>query len=284
MEASFFASYQLPSLSQVRIYDNSVFDDLTPYDINATRLLFSTVNSRNNANTQVTEIIAFKEYIVTFGVIFVNGRTFVTGDTIYMANNASISSRSSNYKVAETGFYGIRSTYLPTESYVSYTPGQMLYGENGLYFTDNVVTLKYELYSTKYSAGVVSVSEETQFIVTGNQGNSITISGQTFYVGEVFKKTANFTFSNASGTNYVVKFEASTEKNFRTWYYNWILWSNYFNTISTSYQVSQSFLADFLAVTARINQCDLYDYQNFNTSLQSVQDLMNDVNSNYQIK
>lgn len=285
MEASCFFTYNIANLSQVRVYDNSIYDTLTPYDINATRILFSTVNTRNNIDEDVTELIAFKEYIVTSGSTMINRMPYSVGDIIYLANDTT---PTGTFTIAETGYYGIRSTYLPVEPYVAYTPSQMIYGQTGLYYPDNVITCRYELFSTKYEPGSITVSGDTTFIVIGDQGGLIRLGNHifapTFYVGEVFTVDYNFDFENLTGDNQIVQFEAETEKNFRTWYQNWTLWSSYFNTISTSYQVSQSFLASFLGATARINQCAMYENQDFNTSLQSVQDLMNDVNDNYQIK
>jgi len=241
MEASFFAAYDLPNLSQVRIYDNSIYGTTSPYDVNATRLMFSTVNTRNQINEDVTDLIAFKEYIVTSGFVVINRVQYDIGNKIYLAND---STPSGTFKIAETGYYGIRSTFLPTDSYAAYTPSQMIYGQTGLFYPDNVITCRYEMYNTKYQEGeTITISEPTQFIVIGTQGDSIGISVSTYYVGEVFTKIAPFGFLNLTGTNYVVKLESETEKNFRTWYENWTLWSQYFNTISTSYQVSQSFFS-----------------------------------------
>jgi len=152
MEASFFTAYNLPSLTEVRIYDNSVYDTVTPYDINATRLMFATVNTINTINENVSQLIAFKEYVVISGSIQINRIVYSTGETIYLANDTDISDEvlAGDVLVSETGYYGIRSTFLPSDSYVSYTPSQMIYGQTGLYYPDSVVTLRYELYSTKY--------------------------------------------------------------------------------------------------------------------------------------
>lgn len=282
MTPSFLTTYNLPDLTYVRIYDNSVFDITTPQSsINATRLMFATVNSVNQINTNVKDLIAFKEYIVTAGSAIINGVTYGVGDLIYLALNTTIGDEAT---VSETGYYGIRSTYLPNGSYVQYSPSQMIYGVTSLTFPDNVITLRYELYQDEFAAGSVTVSAETQFIVKGTQNDFITIGSETYYVGEVFTRNSNFTFANGQGTNFVVAFTASTTSAFRTWYQNWKLWEEYVNKIATSYQLSQSFLADFNAITARIQQEGMFENQSFSVSLQGVQDLMEEVLQNYQLK
>lgn len=279
MTPDFTIAYEIANLKNVLIYDTSVFDSSTLIqDVQSVRMLFATVNSVNTAQKNVTSLIAYKQYVVTSGSISINGHSYVNGDYIYLVNDIVISG---NVSIDETGYYATIVNWIPsTGTFVSFTPSQLIYGCTDAIFPDNVFTMNYELYGVKIIAAT-SLTNTTQYIVNGSQENSILLNGSTYYVGEIFTTVNTNAFTNVTGTNFVCPLINISTGYFRTWYHNWIIWSQYINTISTNYQLSEQTEANFLAITARINQCDLYESQQFGVSLNGIQDLINNVNTQY---
>lgn len=280
--AGFIVSYNIGALAEVFVQDNSIFSNVLISSVNATRFKFATVNSTNAPQTDVDEVLAGYEYEVISGSFESYGRTFVAGDIFILYNNVTLPS--SGVQVDQTGYYAPVTTYLPADTTpVSFLPSQT--GQSNItYYNDEVFTCIYELYTTKSGAGSVTVSGDTQFIVIGTQGDYIEIGSEQYYVGEVFVKDATFTFSNGSGTNYVVEYDTESTGYFRTWYYNYTLWKEYFSYIATTYQQPANIIVDFNNVTARINQCAIYEEQQFGVSLAGINDLQTDINTNYQLK
>lgn len=279
MTPNFLVAYNVPYLSQVRIYDTSVYDSSTIISsIQAMQLLFATVNSVNNVQTNVTDLVAYKQYVVTSGTVVINGHTYTVGDYIYLVNDTQTAGVN---EITETGFFSGIITWVPSSgTYVAFSPSQILYNDSSITYPDNVFTLQYNMFGAKIGASTALMSA-TQYIVQGTQGDSILLNGETWYVGETFTTNNTNAFTNVTGTNFVCPFVDATAGYFRTWYQNWTIWSNYFNQIATNYQVTQELMARFMAVTARINQCAIYEGQQFGVSLQGINDLITDVNTNY---
>jgi len=280
---NYLISYDVDNLTLVTVRDNTTFDLTTPItSIYGTRFKFATNQSLAAPTTNIsdTEISAFVEYEVASGTFTYLGRTFVTGDIFCFSQDTTIPS---TVVVNETGYFIPISTYLPTNTGgVSFTPTQTGLGGSDVYFPDLAYSLTYQLYSTRYGAGSVTVASSTTFLVTGASENDyITISGETYYVGEVFTKSTTFTFANGSGTNYVVEYENEVTDYFYTYYEAWGIFRNYVQTMATSYQVSQQVYSDFLKILSRLNQIAMYAEQNFGVSLEGVQALLDDIDTNY---
>ena len=278
--ANYIVSYEVQDLTEVTIRDCSTFDQATPpSSINGVRFKFATVNSLASPATNVATTTAFKQYEVVSGTFSQYGITYTSGDTFYFPNSITIPNTA---QVNETGYFIPTSTYLPSNSGgATFTPTQMGLSGSDLYFTDNVFQCIYELYSTKWQAGTVTVAVDTQFLVVGDNDGYITIGGETYYTGAVFNKSTNFTFANGNGTNFVVEYLTEKDDYFYTWYYSWGVWSNYFNKISTTYQLNQQVFSDFMNITARINTAAMYGQQQYGVSPQYVQSLLDQVQFNY---
>lgn len=285
MKADLIISYDINNLTEVEFTDNSVYDVSTTLpEINAVRFRFGSVNSLNQVTTGITntDTVAFKEYEVTSGTLNVQGRTFNIGDVFCLSQSITIPS---NVIIAETGYFIPYTDYLPSDANPdTFTPSQTGLFEGDVVFTDNVFDLTYTLFKQKFAIGSITLSTPTKFIVTGTQGNYITIGSEEYYVGEVFTKSANFTFANGSGTNFIVKYETEAQIYFRTWGENWNVWVDYMNEISTSYQVSQRLLADYLKVTANIQACAMYEEQQFGVSPSYIQTLLDQTNNIYPLR
>jgi len=279
MEANFTVAFDIADLETVRFYDTTNYGTSSPLNVGAVRFLSATVNSVYGASQNVTDLKAWNQYVVLSGSVTINGRVYTTGDYIYLANDTTIPSV--GFVVAYTGFYGGITTWLPSSgTFVEFTPSQMIYNQNSVIFPDNVFTTQYELYGSKIATGY-TIPLNTKCIVTGTVGNNIEYDGVIYYVGEVFTTNTVDQFINNSGTNYVCPLLSEYTGYFRTWYQNWTIWGKYFNEIATSYQTTAEFNADFVAVTARINQQTMFEEQQFGVSLVGINDLLQDVIQNY---
>jgi hypothetical protein len=279
MEANFTVAFDIADLQTVRFYDTTNCGTSSLLNVGAVRFLFATVNSVYGASQNVTALKAWNQYVVLSGSVTINDRIYTTGNYIYLANDTAIPS--TGVVVAYTGFYGGITTWLPSSgTFVEFTPSQMIYNQNSVIFPDNVFTTQYELYGAKIASGS-NLPINTKCIVTGTVGNSIEYDGIIYYVGEVFTTSTTTQFTDNSGTNYVCPLLSEYTGYFRTWYQNWTIWGKYFDKIATSYQTTTEFNADFVAVTARINQQAMFEEQQFGVSLVGINDLLQDVIQNY---
>lgn len=279
MNADFIPAYNVADLTEVRIYDSSTYDTTTISDIGAVRMLFGNVPAINGVDTNVTTLYAWNQYIVTSGSVSLYGKTYTTGDYIYLANTVTISNES--VTVSQTGYYGGITTWTPSSgTYASFTPSQSIYNSNNIYYPDYVFLLQYELYGQRI-AHSVALTDAIQYIVTGDAGNYITYGGATYYVGEVFTTSGTDPFTNGVGTNYVNPLVASTTQPFYTWYNNWNLLSAYMDKIAKSYSTTADFQADFVAVYARNNANSMFAEQNFGLSLTGIQNNLDSTLANY---
>lgn len=193
-------SYDRYTLGEINIYDSSTYpvSGVQITDINQVRFRFATVNTVDNAG-EVTTMLAWHEYLlVGSGSIVVNGTTYNAGDTVIFANDIT-PSIPNGLTILETGYYSPYSSFLPWQPpyYASFSP--TLVGLTGTNFEDSIMNITYDVYNTSYSTGSVTVSSLTRFIVKGTENDSITIGGQTFYTGEEFTKSSNFTFAQSVG-------------------------------------------------------------------------------------
>jgi len=194
--ANAMISFDEDALSTIEVYDASTYTSPSIVsDVTAVRIMFATVNSVNSAGS-VGTIKAWTEYTAD-QPLTINGVSYATGDTIYLSSNYTLSGSNT---VTETGFYGERTSWLPSNAtYTFFTPSQC-YNTTAVSFTDNVFTMKYELYTTTYNTGPILV--DGTYIVTGNEPNRyVEINGsRRYYRGEVFQATSldNLTFTDES--------------------------------------------------------------------------------------
>ncbi len=276
MTADLLISYNVNDLTTVSLRDNSIYDTVTIQNVNATRFRFATANSLNAPTKNVTIAQAFTEYVVRSGTFTNNGVTYTTGNVFCFIANVSLPN---TCVVDATGYYIPVSTYLPTDSLpATFTPTQTGLGGNVITFPDTAFVLDYEVYTTKYAEG--DTIPEQKVILIGDPNGVIETEGRQYQVGEVWTYATD-PFTNVEGTNYVVKFETNTSMYFYTNYYSFATWERYINKIATSYQVSQQVYSDFLQITAKLNACNMYAQQDYGVSVDGIQELLDQVNNNF---
>ncbi len=276
MTADLLISYNVNRLTSVSLRDNSVYDSTTIQDVNATRFRFAAAQSLNAPQQNVTIAQSFTEYLVMSGTFTRNEVIYVAGDVFVFQENYTLPT---TCVVNATGYYVPNSTYLPTDALpATFTPTQMGLGGNVIYFPDTAFAIDYEVYTTKYLQEELIPSGK--YLVIG--GGEINLEqGGNYFSGEVFTLTDSDFFTNITEINYVVKLETATQMYFYTNYYSFGTWERYINKIATSYQVSQEVYSDFLQITAKLNACNMYAEQSYGVSLNGIQELLDQVNNNF---
>ena len=275
MTADLLISYNVNRLTSVSLRDNSVYDSTTIQDVNATRFRFATAQSLNAPQQNVTIAQSFTEYLVMSGTFTRNGVIYVAGDVFVFQEDYTLPN---TCVVNATGYYVPNSTYLPTDTLpATFTPTQMGLGGSVLYFPDTSFAVDYEVYTTKYAEGE-AIPTNTKVMLVG--GGTIETEGRIYTNGQVWDYATD-PFTNVTGTNYVVKLETATQMYFYTNYYSFGTWERYINKIATSSQVSQQVYSDFLQITAKLNACNMYSQQSYGVSLDGIQELLDQVNNNF---
>jgi hypothetical protein len=265
-------------------YDRNILDklyiaDVSPYpidgvgisDVEQVRFKFATYDSVANSST-ATVAIAWFEYEVIEGSVIVNGRTYNVGATFILANDFNIPSTA---KIQTTGYYSPYSQYLPTDtSDAEFTPSQV--GDaTDIIFADAVRYVVYEIYDNETSAGSVTVATPTQFIVKGTDSDFIEIGAETYYVGEVFTKSSNFTFT---GTSTICSFVDSVESYTWTDKYAYGIYEEYISKLANDNNQKTNFVGDFLKVYGNLNSLYLGAETNANVDLRQMQNSLNLIN------
>lgn len=170
-------------------------------DVTATRFVFSSLLSEQQAETDVASILAGYEYTaVGTGSFVYDTKTVNAGDT-FIFELAGTPTLPSTLTLRATGRVSPILGFVPTDIETSdVTPS--LTGVDSLVFPDTVGSLEYSVYTTSYSAG--SGRPAGTYIVTGD---TVTISGVTYRPNEVFTQVGTFTFTG-SGTIHL--FSATT--------------------------------------------------------------------------
>lgn len=262
-------SFDEDILTSVEIYDSSDYTGSLVSYVTAVRIMFGTVNSVND-QTSTSSLEAWREYTADQSVT-INGVTYASGDIIYLAADADLGTDTAT----ETGFYGQRQTWIPSNGgYVSVTPTQSGSKGGELVFNDSVFTCNYELYTTSYSAGTITVSTETQYIVKGTAGQYISIGGEKYYVGEVFVKDTNFTFS---GTPTIAKLEDSATIYFATTAQAFQTLQDFITALANNQYTPAGIEANMLKVIANYSVVDMAAAQSYSFDLQYMQNLLDEI-------
>lgn len=270
--ASNLISFDEDVLTSIEVYDSSTYSDSID-DVTAVRFMFATVNSVNGASV-VSTLKPWRQYTLNQNTT-INGVSYSQDAVVYLANEYNLTGTDT---ATETGFYGERQTWIPSDSgYVSFNPDQT-YNTTSLVFEDNVFTLNYQLFTTSYAAG--SSRPAGTYIVVGTEGNFITIAGAKRYVGEVFTSASSFTFTGAS-TISLLDAEATT----------------YFCTTGQIYQTLQRYIVllannanasieiknNLLKVIANYNVAGFSEAQSYGVDLQYMQNLLTETQEFYSI-
>jgi len=273
--ANAIISFDEDALSTIEVYDASTYTSPSVVtDVNAVRIMFATVNSVNSAGS-VSTIKAWTEYTADQNVT-INSVDYTTGDTIYLADDYNLST---GYTATETGFYGERSTWTPSDAtYTFFTPSQC-YNTTSLVFTDNVFTMKYELYTTVYQNSQ-SISAGT-YIVGGSDNYYITLSnGDIRYVGEVFTTSTTLTITSTGDATAVLK-EADTTLYFCTTGQAFEVLQSYIKAVANNMNAPQEVKSSLLKVIANYNVVDFTAAQQYGFDLQYMQNLLNEIQEYY---
>jgi hypothetical protein len=273
--ANAIISFDEDALSTIEVYDASTYTSPSVVtDVNAVRIMFATVNSVNSAGS-VGTIKAWTEYTADQNVT-INSVDYTTGDTIYLADDYNLST---GYTATETGFYGERSTWTPSDAtYTFFTPSQC-YNTTSLVFTDNVFTMKYELYTTVYQNSQ-SISAGT-YIVGGSDNYYITLSnGDIRYVGEVFTTSTTLTITSTGDATAVLKY-ADTTLYFCTTGQAFEVLQSYIKAVANNMNAPQEVKSSLLKVIANYNVVDFTAAQQYGFDLQYMQNLLDEIQEYY---
>lgn len=169
--------------------------------INATRFIFSSYLKEQQVDDNVTEIVAGVEYKVNGSGSFVyDTKTYSAGD-IFISMLDGTPTLPNGLTLAETGRFNPVTTFVPIDVTTSdFTPS--LVGINDITFPDSVYNVQMDVYDTVYAAGVGRPSG-TYIVIT----DTVTVSGVTYRVGEVFTQGSSFT---SSGSGSIVSFYTTT--------------------------------------------------------------------------
>lgn len=264
-------SFDEDILTSIEVYDSSVYTSPIT-DVTAVRFMFATVNSVNEASS-TSSLEAWREYTLNQNTT-INGVSYLKGAVVYLANDYNLTGTDT---ATETGFYGERQTWIPSDSnYVSFNPDQT-YKTSSLVFEDNVFTLRYQLFTTSYSAGTVSAGT---YIVVGNAGDFITISGGKRYVGEVFTATTSFTFTGAST---ISLFDSEATTYFCTTAQIYQTLQRYFILLANNANASIEIKNNLLKIIANYNVAGFSEAQSYGIDLQYMQNLLDETQEFYSI-
>ena len=257
-------SYDENILTSVEVYDASAYTGSVS-EVTAVRFMFANVNSVNEAST-TADLTAWREYTLNQSTT-INGVSYASGDVVYLAADYTLSGTDT---AKETGFYGERQTWIPSNSgYVSFTPDQT-YNTTSLLFEDNVFTLNYQLFTTSYTASTVAAGT---YIVVGTIGDYITIGSGKRYVGEVFTSATSFTFT---GTPTISVLEAETTTYFCTTGQIYQTLQAYFVLLANNANASIEIKNDLLKVIANYNVVGFSEAQSYGFDLQYMQNLLDE--------
>lgn len=274
--ANAIISFDENALSTIEVYDASTYTSPSVVtDVTAVRIMFATVNSVNAAGT-VSSLKAWTEYTADQTVV-INGLPISYGDTIYLANDYNLPT---GYTATETGFYGERSTWLPSDAtYTFFTPSQC-YNTNSLVFADNVFTMRYELYTTKVMSGM-DIEEDGYYIVSGDADSYIVVDdAYTAKSGEVVYLTS-YTPVAYFNDAFISKREVSTNLYFCTTGQAFEVLQSYIKAVANNMNAPQEVKNDLLKIIANYNVIDFTAAQQYGFDLQYMQNLLDEIQEYY---
>lgn len=176
--------------------------NISASSVTATRLIWSSY-LQEQAAAVVTDIESGREFTVTGASLTFGTKTLTAGSTYILFSGGT---PTGSGEMTTTGRYCSVTDFLPTDvAGDEITPS--LAGIDSTIFPDSVYSLQYEIYTTEYSAGAVTVSGSTKFIVRGDPGDTATVSGVVYAVGEIITSAVNFSFT---GDATICKFYAET--------------------------------------------------------------------------
>lgn len=280
MTADNIISFNENELTSVEVYDTSTYDT-TNAVVTATRFMFATVNSTNN-KSKVTTLKAWTEYTAdeALSLIYL-GYTYnyAAGDIIYLPIDYELSSGSAT----ETGYYGQHQTWLPSSGdYNSFTPSQVNLSQNAT-FTDNVFTLRYELFTTEYASGstppegtYIVNGDEDAYIITDNINYQYALSGQVIPLD-------GFTTITSHNSATISLLESDCTTYFCTTGQALQTLQTYIIALANNQNAPQNVKDNLLKIIANYNVVDFTADQEVGFDLQYMQNLLDEIQEYYNI-
>jgi hypothetical protein len=283
MTANNIISFDENILTSVEVYDTSTYDTNNSV-VTATRFMFATVNSINN-KTSVTKLKAWTEYTADTAITlnYLNySYTYAIGDIIYLPVDYTLASGQS---ATETGFYGEHQTWLPSSGdYNSFSFEQTGNTSDNPVFTDNVFTLKYELFTTEY--GNSSTPPQGTYIVNGGSNAyflTFDIVNKNYGLsGQVIPLNGSSQITCFNGAT-VSKLESSCTTYFATTGQALQTLQTYIEALANNQNSPQEVKSNLLKIIANYNVVDFAAEQEYNFDLQYMQDLLDEIQEYYNI-
>lgn len=270
-------SYDVTSLTELEINDASVFTSPNVIgNVNGVRMLFSTVESTQSHPTNVQELLAWHEYEVQSGSTTINGITYSAGDKILLSTDTT---PTGTFVIDATGRYGgYISNQLPYQGlpYV-FTPS-MVGAEplNNLYFSDQIFTLDYEYYTTKYQVG--DTLPAGQYLAVGTIGDTAVLGTKTVYVGEIIDFAGGtFDLGNAE----LVLYNSENRFNFATIYQSFQVYEAYLQAKANAIYPDPVLESNLLDVAALLATIEFSAGRTSGYSLVQLQDNLNRIINYY---
>lgn len=200
---------------------NNGFGTVNPSiaDVKKMRVLWSSYLTETLIVTGNSLCKAGVQYIVVgsgSNTVVVDTKTYVLGNTFILGIDA-VPIIGGGLSLNTTGIIAMQTTFLPIDKFFTVIPSQM--GVDSLVYPDSVYHGKAEYYTTSYNAGD-SLAAGT-YIVNGDPGNVISVSGIHYNPGEVFVLSGIGSFSNITGLSTVNLFVANTTINFPLTYWSY---------------------------------------------------------------
>ncbi len=160
-------------------------------DVNAVRFIFGSYLTESEA-TVATAIEAGREYTTSGTGSFVfDTKTVIAGDTFIFMTDGTPTIPSTMVMTA-TGRFSPATDFLRVDVLSGeFTPSLM--GIDETVFHDSIYSLQMNVYTTSYAAG--SSRPAGTYIVYGDIGDTVTISGVVYRINEVFTIGTTFTFT-----------------------------------------------------------------------------------------
>jgi hypothetical protein len=282
MTANNIISFDENILTSVEVYDTSTYDTNNEV-VTATRFMFATVNSINN-KTSVTKLKAWTEYTADTAITltYLNEvYNYAIGDIIYLPIDYTLASGES---ATETGFYGEHQTWLPSSGdYNSFSFEQTGNTSDNPVFTDNVFTLKYELFTTEY--GDLSTPPQGTYIVNGNSDAYIITNDYQKTIilsGQVIPLDGTTDIACLNGAT-LSKLESSCTTYFATTGQALQTLQTYIEALANNQNSPQEVKSNLLKIIANYNVVDFAAEQEYNFDLQYMQDLLDEIQEYYNI-
>jgi hypothetical protein len=173
----------------------------------ATRFIFSSYLTEL-AGTTSTTITAGYEYTVSGASLVYDTKTYLSGSTFISQLSGTPSLGSATLTL--TGRFSPVLGFLPPQTTTD-PVSPSLVGINDTIFPDSTYTAVYQIFTTKYAAGVLRPAG-TYIVIN----DTVTVGASTYRIGETFTQASTFT---TSGSGSIVLYNTEVSRDFQLSYY-----------------------------------------------------------------